>query len=162
MAGEGVCFLHCPPGHVRRPVDTGWFAGFGQLAGGPGDTVRYASDGRRFLGATFDPSGLYRFNAVQRWLDGLGINVDDVRSHVSSLQRDLLALLDGVLPAPEASRRGNFLSFRLPDAGAVHDRLRRTGVVTDYRGTRLRIGLGLYHDVSDVARLAAAVRDATG
>jgi kynureninase len=162
MAGEGVCFLHCPPGHVRRPVDTGWFAGFGQLAGGPGDTVRYASDGRRFLGATFDPSGLYRFNAVQRWLDGLGIDVDDVRSHVSSLQRDLLALLDGVLPAPEASRRGSFLSFRLPDAGAVHDRLRRTGVVTDYRGTRLRIGLGLYHDASDVARLATAVRDATG
>jgi kynureninase len=161
MAGEGVCFLHCPPGYVPRPVDTGWFAGFGQLTGGTGDTVRYAADGRRFLGATFDPSGLYRFNAVQRWLDGLHIDVEDVRAHVSRLQRDLLVRLDGVLPAPEASRRGSFLSFRLPDAGALHDRLRRSGIVTDYRGPRLRIGLGLYHDGGDVERLAAAVRDAT-
>jgi hypothetical protein len=31
MAGEGVCFMHCPPGFARRPRDTGWFAAFGAL-----------------------------------------------------------------------------------------------------------------------------------
>ena len=31
-------------------------------------SVGYAQDARRFLGATFDPSGLYRFTAVQRML----------------------------------------------------------------------------------------------
>jgi len=30
--------------------------------------VPYAKDGSRFLGANFDVSGLYRFNAVQDWL----------------------------------------------------------------------------------------------
>ena len=30
--------------------------------------VRYAGDGSRFLGATFDVTALYRFNAVQEWL----------------------------------------------------------------------------------------------
>ncbi|MFX6258361.1 hypothetical protein ABTF80_20115, partial [Acinetobacter baumannii] len=28
MAGEGCCFLHCPPGYGPRPRDTGWFADF--------------------------------------------------------------------------------------------------------------------------------------
>ena len=31
MAGEGVCFMHCPPGFAPRPRDTGWFAAFGAL-----------------------------------------------------------------------------------------------------------------------------------
>ena len=57
MAGEGACFLHCPPGYAPRPADTGWFAGFGALTTRPGERVAYAADGSRFLGATFDPSG---------------------------------------------------------------------------------------------------------
>src|SRR4029453_19569937 len=36
MAGEGVCFMHCPEGFAMRPRDTGWFAGFGALAAGRG------------------------------------------------------------------------------------------------------------------------------
>ena len=31
MAGEGACFLHCPPGYAPRPRDTGWFAAFGEI-----------------------------------------------------------------------------------------------------------------------------------
>src|SRR5437868_816395 len=53
MAGEGVCFLHCPPGYGARPRDTGWYAGFSGLEQRTGG-VAYASDGSRFLGATFD------------------------------------------------------------------------------------------------------------
>ena len=34
MAGEGCCFLHCPPGYGARPRDTGWYAGFDALEGG--------------------------------------------------------------------------------------------------------------------------------
>ena len=30
MAGEGACFMHSPGGYGPRPVDTGWYAGFGQ------------------------------------------------------------------------------------------------------------------------------------
>ena len=160
MAGEGACFMHCPPGYGERPVDTGWYAGFGDLVAGPQDRVGYPADGGRFLGATFDAAGLYRFNAVQRWLDGLGLSVEDIHAHVGALQDQFLELIGDDLPPPDADPRGHFLSIRLPDAGGVYRRLHEAGVVTDFRGDRLRIGFGLYHDADDVVAVAAAVRAA--
>ena len=158
MAGEGACFLHCPPGHAPRPPDTGWFAGFGALEDHRGGPVAYAADGSRFLGATFDPSGLYRFNAVQRWLRQEGIEVTAIHRHVRALQDRLLAGLAGagldlgeLLPPAGRGDRGHFLTFRRPDAADLQQRLRRADVVTDNRGDRLRIGFGIYHDASDVA-----------
>ena len=55
MAGEGACFMHCPPGWGERPVDTGWYAGFDSLTTSD-RTIGYAEDASRFWGATFDPS----------------------------------------------------------------------------------------------------------
>ena len=160
MAGEGACFLHVPPGYGERPVDTGWLAGFGELVAGPAGQVGYAADGSRFLGATFDPSALYRFNAVQRWLDELGVSVADIRAHVEDLQERFLGLVDDVLPPVEANPRGNFLSFRLPDAQDVYRRLHAAGVTTDARGDRLRVGFGLHSDPGDVEAVAKHVHDA--
>ena len=54
MAGEGACFMHCPPGFAPRPRNTGWYASFATLSG-PQDKVGYSTDGMRFMGATFDP-----------------------------------------------------------------------------------------------------------
>lgn len=45
MAGEGVCFLHTPPGFAPRPEFTGWFAAFDDLAAKQGG-VGYAPMGR--------------------------------------------------------------------------------------------------------------------
>ena len=163
MAGEGACFLHVPPGQALRPRDTGWFASFGTLETGDDGAVPYAASGARFLGATFDPVGLYRFNAVMDWLSGLGLGVDAIHAHVHALQRDfvdrlakleLAALSPAQLIVPmEQPNRGNFLTFRTPEAGALHQRLLDAGVVTDYRGDRLRFGFGLYHDAPDIERL---------
>ena len=163
MAGEGACFLHVPPGQALRPRDTGWFASFGTLETGDDGAVPYAAGGARFLGATFDPVGLYRFNAVMDWLAGLGVSVDAIHTHVHALQRDfvdrlatleLAALNPAQLVVPlEQPNRGNFLTFRTPEAGALHQRLLDAGVVTDYRGDRLRFGFGLYHDAPDIERL---------
>src|SRR5205085_11975261 len=72
MAGEGCAFMHAPPGFGPRPPITGWFAEFEDLTLPPG-SVGYANDASRFMGATFDPSGLYRFNAVQRMLQENGL-----------------------------------------------------------------------------------------
>jgi len=160
MAGEGACFLHCPPGYAPRPVDTGWFAGYGDLIGAPGERVGYPRDAGRFWGATFDPSGLYRFNAVQRWLRDLGVTVADIRAHVTGLQERFLDRTAGLLPAPDADPRGNFLSVRLPDAAALQARLHALDVITDHRGDRLRIGFGAYHDEAAVEDLAARLRQA--
>ena len=48
MAGENVCFLHCPPNYGPRPRSTGWFASFGALSNARADVVPYG-DGRHAL-----------------------------------------------------------------------------------------------------------------
>ncbi len=166
MAGEGACFMHCPPGYGERPVDTGWFASFGALADAQGDDrVAYAPGGARFAGATFDPTALYRLNAVLHLLDAEGVTVADIHDHVRRLQRRFLAGLDGtrldrasLIPEEPVPSRGHFLTFRRPDAGDVHRSLAERNVVTDHRGDRLRIGFGIYHDEAAVDELLRRLR----
>jgi kynureninase len=159
MAGEGACFLHCPPGLCPRPRDTGWFAGFTAMTEAQGGPVPYAADGSRFLGATLDPAPIYRLNAVQRWLDSVGVTVEGIHTHVARLQKLLADRLDDegrgqLVPGlDEVDDRGHFLTFRRPDAGELYAKLHAAGVITDFRDDRLRIGFGLYHSESDVDEL---------
>jgi selenocysteine lyase/cysteine desulfurase len=156
MSGEGVCFLHAPPGFSPRPTNTGWYAEFEDLALPPG-AMGYASDGRRFLGSTFDPSGLYRFNAVQRMVADEGLTTSKVSNHVTRLQQRFLSaaplpmmtLLNPITNGPHA----RFLAFRGEGAMAIHDALNEYNVVTDVRGDVLRIGFAAYHDDTDIDRL---------
>jgi len=159
MSGEGVCFLHCPPGYGPRPVDTGWYAGFGQLESGVGLQVGYAEDGSRFSGATFDPSGIYRMDAVLGWLQSESVTPSVIREHVIGLQRrfmDSIAVPWPLVP-PDGTERGNFLAFATEDAASIYETLHDRGVITDYRGDRIRIGFGVYHDTGDVDRLVGTV-----
>lgn len=159
MSGEGVCFMHCPPGYGPRPVDTGWYAGFGQLEAGVTDIVPYNSDGSRFAGATFDPSGIYRLGSVLRWLEEIGFTPEKIHEHVVDLQEAFLEsdpLLGELIPE-RGAERGNFLTFRTDEAGDLYGRLHEAGVITDYRGDRLRIGFGIYHDEADVDRLTKVI-----
>jgi kynureninase len=170
MAGEGACFMHCPPGIAPRPLNTGWFASFGRLSAG--DTgVSYPADGWRFAGATFDPTGLYRMRAVLDWLVVENIDAEIVHAHAVALQEQFIMTMAGrmidpfsaenlIVPLTEASR-GNFLAFEHPNAELWCRRLRAAGIVTDVRGTRLRLGFGLYHTSSDVERLVARLRGLT-
>jgi selenocysteine lyase/cysteine desulfurase len=164
MAGEGACFAHCPPGYAERPRDTGWFAGFAQLSAGSAGKVAYSSGGGRLFGGTFDPTGVYRFNAVQRWLDSLGVTVAGIHGHVRRLQDRFLAAgpHPEPVPGPETPDRGHFLTFRLPDAAATHRALHAANVVTDYRDDRLRIGFGLYHDDGDIDELVRILETVPG
>lgn len=162
MAGEGACFMHCPPGLAMRPRDTGWYASFGALSG-PQGGVAYAEGGWRFMGATFDPSGLYRMGAVFDWLDAQGLDAAAIHAHAHALQAivadglarrpcGVLALENLVVPLSEPAR-GNFLTFRHADAPAWHDKLALAGIVTDLRGDRLRLGFGLYQNAADAQLL---------
>ncbi len=163
MAGEGCAFMHCPVGFGPRPPITGWYAEFDELGLAPGQ-VGYAPDAMRFMGATFDAAGLYRFNAVQRMLEAEALTTASISDHVSALQQQLLAavaqtplgaadLLNPLGEGPHA----RFLAWRTPSAAAWSSALMEEGCVTDVRGDVLRVGLGLYHDEADVdafARLA--------
>lgn len=161
MAGEGVCFLHAPPGFALRPVVTGWYAAFDDLALAP-DAIGYAPDGRRFLGSTFDPSGLYRFNAVQQMLAAEGLSTMDISAHVANLQMQCVAAdpvpsLQLLNPLNEDAH-ARFLAYQGAAAPAIHAALENRNVITDVRGDVLRIGFGLYQDESDVERLLAILR----
>jgi selenocysteine lyase/cysteine desulfurase len=155
MSGEGVCFLHSPPGYGRRPVNTGWYAGFGELETGVSGQIPYTADGTRFAGATYDPSGVYRMDAVLGWLDEMKVTSAEISAHVRGLQdRFLTAGLSlGTLMPPVGIERGNFLTFQTETAGDTYRALHERDVITDYRGDRLRIGFGVYQDESDVDRL---------
>lgn len=159
MAGEGVALLHAPPGFAARPVATGWYAEFADLAETPGG-VGYANDARRFMGATFDPSGLYRFVAVREMLAREGLTTAAINTHVAELMD---RLIDGLEDTPLASAtllnprdegaHARFLAFGSDVAPVWHAALMARGVVTDVRGDVLRIGFGLYHDGKDIDRL---------
>jgi kynureninase len=175
MAGEGACFMHCPPGLALRPRDTGWFAGFGDLSANEAQVegqveaqVRYADDASRFMGATFDPSGLYRFRAVLRWLSELKLDAAAIHAHAVALQTKFVSALaetpvgplarEHLLLPMSATARGNFLVFQHAEAARWYRRLHDAGIITDVRRTRLRFGFGLQHAAADVDALIARLR----
>jgi selenocysteine lyase/cysteine desulfurase len=160
MAGEGCAFLHAPPGFGPRPRITGWYAEFEDLKLPPG-AVGYSKDAMRFMGATFDASGLYRFDAVQQMLGDNDLATARVSAHVESLQQHLLdKLRDSPLSQAELLNplgkgpHARFLAFRSPNAQRWCAELAAKDCIVDVRGDVLRIGLGLYHDQSDIDRFA--------
>jgi selenocysteine lyase/cysteine desulfurase len=159
MAGEGCAFVHAPAGFGERPRITGWFAEFEDLSLPPG-SVGYAKDASRFLGATFDPSALYRFTAVRRMLADEGLGTARISAHCAALQEQLLAAADAtplgsaeLLNPLDGGPHARFLAFRSPDAQRWYAELKAKNCITDVRGDVLRIGFGIYHDESDVDRL---------
>ena len=163
MSGEGCAFLHAPPGFGERPPVTGWYAEFEDLSLPPG-SVGYAKDATRFLGATFDPSALYRFTVVQRMLEENGLTTARISTHTAGLQRDFLdragatVLGETELLNPLDGRpHARFLAFRTPRAQRWHDELMAANSITDVRGDVLRIGFAIYHDDEDVGRLGELI-----
>ncbi|MFL6722364.1 MAG: class V aminotransferase [Sphingomonas sp.] len=159
MSGEGCAFLHAPPGFAPRPPVTGWYAEFEDLTLAPG-SIGYARDARRFLGATFDPSALYRFTAVRRMLAENGLTTTLISAHVEALQRQLIEVLGSsvlqraeLLNPLDGKPHARFLAFRSPNAQQWYAELKSGNVITDVRGDVLRIGFGIYQDENDVERL---------
>jgi selenocysteine lyase/cysteine desulfurase len=161
MAGEGCAFLHAPPGFGPRPRITGWYAEFEDLTLPPG-SVGYAKDAMRFMGATFDASGLYRFTAIQRMLRENGLTTKRISDHVEKLQRRLIKSLPGtvfgsaeLLNPLDGKPHARFLAFRSPQAQRWCRDLAAQNCIVDVRGDVLRVGLGLYHDDSDIDRFVS-------
>lgn len=162
MAGEGCCFMHCPPGYGPRPRDTGWFAAFGALSAPAGSSIGYSADGGRFLGATFDPTGLYRMRAVLYWLAKHRLDATVIHDHATALMQRFLTGLDRlglaeldranvITPLHHAGAHGNFVAFRTKQAGALEASLAKLGIATDHRGDILRFGFGLALNEADIA-----------
>lgn len=172
MAGENAAYLHAPPGFSPRPLQTGWFADFGAMEGKQGE-VGYGKDGSRFLGATYDPTGLYRFNAVRRVLDSEGLDTAAISARCEKIRAQVVAaiengeaggaLRDAELLRPNATgSQARFISLRHPKAVEWKSKLMAENIVTDARDDILRIGVALYHDEPDVGLFCAAAAKTLG
>ena len=166
MAGEGCGYIHAPPGFAERPSYTGWFAEFSKLEAKQGG-VGYARDGSRFLGATFDATGVYRFNAVRAMLAREDLDTAKISAHVAPLRAALTAKIASgeagrlgeaaILKPNAAGPTARFLALSHKDAVPWRAKLLAADIVTDARDDVLRIGLGLYHDAEDIDALCAGV-----
>jgi selenocysteine lyase/cysteine desulfurase len=171
MAGEGAAFIHAPPGFAPRPANTGWFADFGAIEARQGE-VAYSPDGGRFLGATYDPTGLYRFNAVRAMLEGQGLRTDAISARCELLRSAMIAAIRGgeagmlgeaQLLLPNArGPHARFIALRHPRATQWKAALMAADIVTDARDDVLRIGFGLYQDEADVAAFCAGAAKTLG
>jgi kynureninase len=171
MAGENVCFIHCPPGYAPRPRDTGWYAAFGALTAKQ-EGVPYGDKGSRFWGATFDPIGFYRQRAVFEWMAEIGLTVPAIHHHALALQERFLegiraeglsVFRDARLVTPmSTTERGHFLTFETPEAQGIYKRLLAARIITDVRADRIRFGFGCYQTAEDISAaiksVAAALR----
>ncbi|MCA8886119.1 MAG: hypothetical protein KDA35_05815, partial [Hyphomonadaceae bacterium] len=172
MAGENAAYLHAPAGFAPRPLHTGWFADFGAMEGKQGE-VGYGTDGSRFLGATYDPTGLYRFNAVRRALANEGLDTTTISARCATLRAQMVtaieageaghALREAELLKPNATgSQSRFISLRHPKAVEWKTALMANNIYTDARDDILRIGVALYHDEADVGAFCAGAAKVLG
>jgi kynureninase len=153
--GEGNCFLRLPA-HAGdlRPAITGWYAEFSALAH-EHDPLRvaYGRGAERYAGSTYDPTSHYRAARVMRFFDQQGLTPERLRAGYRH-QVDLLAARFDALGAPDdlvtrdratpLERYGAFLALRTPVAGDLQAALAARGVMTDSRGSWLRLGPAPY------------------
>ncbi len=152
--GEGNCVLRVPPGCTMRPVLTGWFAEFADLADErvPGE-VRYGVGPARFAGSTYDPTSPYRAAAVMDFFREQGLTPERLRE-ISQHQVGLLCEafvtldLDPAVVRLESDvplgQRGGFLALECADAEGLYQALLDREVRTDYRANVLRFGPAPY------------------
>jgi kynureninase len=142
--GEGNCFLRLPrQADELRPVFTGWFSEFAELAAEkvPG-AVEYPKGGMRFAGATYDPTSHYRAARVFDFFGRQGLTPEVLRENYVR-QTTLLAELLSEHETPR-EQFGGFLALELANADTVNRRLAERGVMTDSRGRYLRLGPAPY------------------
>lgn len=157
QGGEGCCFMSVPKNSSHTPRYTGWFAGFSDLAASGGNT-NYSNDGYRFAGSTMDFAALYRLEATLSLFKKEKITVDVIHKHIQKLQKnfrdhlyeiDHHYLCEKNILSVDYDHHGHFFAFALPSpehTKSLHDELRSHGIWTDYRGSRLRFGFGLYQE----------------
>ena len=158
QSGEGVCWMLLPKDSERyRPRNTGWFADFEHLESAQ-TKVSYGSNFQRFLGATFEPTPLYRANAVMDWMDAKNLSVENLRTQAKLQTELLISAFDesslnekgfSVASPRDSELRANFVSFEHKNATEICTMLGQNGLRTDARSTLLRLGPAPYTTVAE-------------
>ena len=169
--GEGVCFLRIPAGCSMRPILTGWFSEFGELADNPGaGRVAYGGGPLRFAGSTYDPVGHYRARAVLGFFQSEGLDVPQLRAISQAQLARLAEGIDALNVDPglltwnrdlPLQRRGGFLALNAPNAATLATHLRERGVFADHRGRVLRLGPAPYVTDAQLDEAISLIGEAT-
>jgi kynureninase len=166
--GEGNCFLRVPEhAHRMRPAITGWYAEFAALEQAPAPgRVAYGLGGAAFAGSTYDPTSHYRAARVLDFFAEQGLTPPVLRASYRR-QVDLLAERVDALGLPDdlltrdrdtpLDRFGAFLALRSPHANELQRALAARGVLTDSRGTFLRLGPAPYLADAQLEEAVAAL-----
>ena len=166
--GEGNCFLRVPPDCDLRPILTGWFSEFGELAAArrPGD-VAFGTGAARFAGATYDPTSHYRAAAVfafhaEHELTPVALRTISQRQTTIVTERfralDLDPRVAALIEIP-AERRAGFVAISTPHAARLVATLATREVFVDARGETLRIGPAPYLSDQQLAEAIAIIGD---
>ena len=161
--GEGNCVLRVPPNCELRPVITGWFSEFAELADAkvPGE-VQYGAGAARFAGSTYDPTSHYRAAEVFAFFEQQQLAPELLREVSQHQVGLLLETFESLDLDPTTVRtddsvllheRGGFLALRAPGAARLSAALKEGGVSTDFRGDVLRFGPAPY--LSDAQLVSA-------
>nr|WP_225953438.1 kynureninase [Kibdelosporangium phytohabitans] len=151
--GEGNCFMRLPPhADTLRPVITGWFAEFAELAAHHDGSVGYPLGEARFAGSTYDPTSHYRGARVFDFFAEQGLTPDVLRQVALNQVSLLASLFDQIGAADDLITRdrapvenfGGFLAMRTPHAQRLQAGLAAKGVLADSRGGYLRFGPAPY------------------
>ena len=149
--GPGNAFLRFPESTTLRPVVTGWFSEFTDLAKAPTGRVEYGPGAARFAGATYDFTSHYRGAAVFKFFEDHKLTPEKLRE-LSQHQIGLLAEKLG--ETQELARVAGFLARRTPHAARLAADLKAHNVWADHRGDILRLGPAPY--VTDDQLIQAA------
>jgi kynureninase len=151
--GEGNCFLRVPSDCALRPVITGWFSEFAELAESHrAADVPYGRGAARFAGATYDPTSHYRAARVFAFHVEQDLTPERLRA-IS--QEQMAVLINGIraldlnprvasIVEMPSDRRGGFLAIHTPHAAQLVDALAAREMFVDARGETLRLGPAPY------------------
>ena len=161
QAGEGACFMTVPKNCSLRPVNTGWFASFETLEEHT-DKVLYSKNGMKFWGATQDLTPWYRFNAVWDLFTKDGLTVSSIDQFIKKKQQLFIDNIEhrDLFLSHDIDHLGHFLTIEFADQAVckkVQQDLAKKNILTDFRGSRLRFGFGMYLDDQDVLEAARVV-----
>jgi selenocysteine lyase/cysteine desulfurase len=156
QAGEGMCFMTIPSNCQLRPQITGWFASFSTLEKTVAQTrTNYDDNGMRFWGSTQEMSAFYRFRSVWKHFHQENIKIKDFHHYIKKLQKSFLEnnpLADQFIEK-NLEQCGQFLTLDLATTEKTqktHFQLLNKGILTDFRGTRLRFGFAPYLSHNDI------------
>ena len=158
--GPGACYLYVAPRHLDgrlRTLDIGWFAKREPFAYRRPDPPVLAEGGDAFLESTPAVLPLYQARAGQVFTRAVGVP----RLRAWSLDRQA-RLLDavaarGIEAVGATADRGAFLTVVNDAAEGWADALGAAGVVTDARGTYLRLCPDLLTTDAEMTAAAAAL-----